>query len=76
MQPQLSLVEEFARTFRASAVLYQVAGRSVGGGWLRNYSPVVLICPKIPKKGLTTILFGSIIGKERRFLLPELHTSG
>jgi hypothetical protein len=71
---QLSLVEEFARIFRAFAVLYQIAG-PVGGG-LRNYSPVVLICPKIPKKGLTRILFGSIINKERRFLPPELHTSG
>jgi hypothetical protein len=28
---QLSLVEKFARIFRASAVLYQIAGRSGGG---------------------------------------------
>jgi hypothetical protein len=46
---QLSLVEEFARIFRAFAVLYEVAGRS-GEGWLRNYSPICANLSKNPQK--------------------------
>jgi hypothetical protein len=58
MQPQLALAEEFVRIFRAYTVFYQMPGPV--GGWLLSRS-LVQFFPKIPKKGLTLILFGSII---------------